>query len=93
MLSATAYIDLNGAAVSSPATTARAMELRADGASYKDVATGEADADPNIPYEGSAVSPSSAVAAAPSESSTEYAGGGQVPERVTVNITVQARPV
>jgi hypothetical protein len=38
--------------------------------------TGEADVDPNIPYEGSAVSPGSAVAAAPSESSTEYAGGG-----------------
>jgi hypothetical protein len=56
-------------------------------------ATGGADADPNIPYEGSAVSPSSAVAAAPSKSSAEYAGGGQVPERVTINITVQARPV
>ena len=28
-----------------------------------------------------------------SKSSAEYAGGGQVPERVAINITVQARPV
>jgi hypothetical protein len=57
-------------------------------------ATGEADADPNIPYAGSAMPPSSAGATAPSESSAEYAGGGgEVPERVTINITVQARPV
>jgi hypothetical protein len=56
-------------------------------------ATGEADVDPNIPYEGSAVSPGAGSAAPSSESSAEYAGGGPVPERVTLNIRVQARRV
>ena len=46
-----------------------------------------------LPYVGSAMSPASVVAAAPSESSAEYADGGQVPERMVINITVQARPV
>ena len=56
-------------------------------------ATGEAHADPNIPYQGSAVSPSASSAAAPSESSVAYDAGGPVPDRATVNITVQARRV
>ena len=36
--------------------------------------------------------PGGVVAAAPSESA-EYAGGGQVPERVVINITVGARSI
>jgi len=30
---------------------------------------------------------------APSEVSVEYGGGAEAPERVVINITVQARPV
>jgi len=42
-------------------------------------------------FRGSAMPPSSASAAAPSESSVAYDGGVELPERVTINITVQAR--
>jgi len=55
-------------------------------------AAGEGDADPNIPYAGSAMPRSTAMAAGESESSVEYQGGGAVPEKVVTNITVQARP-
>jgi len=56
-------------------------------------AAGEADPDPAIPYAGSTAPPRTYGTRVPSEPSVAYEGCAEVPERVTINITVQARSV
>jgi len=49
------------------------------------VMLGDAEADPELPYAGSAMPPSTFGAEAPSEPSVTYDGGGEVADKVVIN--------